>query len=359
MDRIIIAAAGAGKTQHIVEKAYGSKEPVLLTTYTEENTLEISSRFFKLYGQIPKNVVILPWYTFLLRFLIKPYQNIFCPQNITGTLQVNGVSAKGTKKDSLEHYFTSNMRLYTDKVGELAYKLNDDFNGFPLENLSRIFSHIYIDEMQDMGGYDIELLKAFIQSPLNITAVGDPRQSTFLTSYGPINKGKNRINLLDSFTKLKVEIDTKTLNINHRCCSQICDYSNSLYPDFSPAQSDAVYEDNHQGIFIVKPQDVRGYIDLYHPCQLIYRKNSKYYCKDIHYISIGKSKGKSYYRTLLFIPDTFCEFIFKGVKNFAPKSLADLYIALTRAMASVAIVYDYGDDFKSDIFIPYQLVDIP
>lgn len=81
MDRIIIAAAGAGKTQHIVEKAYGSKEPVLITTYTVENTLEISSRFFKLYGQIPKNVVILPWYTFLLRFLIKPYQNIFCPQN--------------------------------------------------------------------------------------------------------------------------------------------------------------------------------------------------------------------------------------------------------------------------------------
>ena len=55
----------------------------------------------------------------------------------------------------------------------------------------------------------------------------------------------------------------------------------------------------------------------------------------------------------------FVNFVFKGAKNFAHKSLADLYIALTRAMASVVIVYDYGDSFKSDTFIPYQLVDIP
>lgn len=355
MDRIIIASAGAGKTQHIVERAYEFHEPVLITTYTEENTFEIASRFYELFGSIPKHVTILPWYTFLIRYLIKPYQNNFCPSNITGTFQVDGSSAIGTKKDNPEHYFTSNLRLYTDKVGELAYKFNADFEGFPLENLSRIFSHIFIDEMQDMGGYDLEMLKAFITSPVNITAVGDPRQSTYLTSNASKNKGKNKINILESFRGLDVDIDKETLITNHRCCPEICEYSNSLYPDFTQARSDAFYEDDHKGIFIVRPQDVRQYLEKYKPLQLIFRRDSKHYLKDFPNMTIGKSKGKSFQRTLLSLPNTHCDYMFKGKRNLPPTSLASLYIALTRARISEAIIYDYRDNFQSDIFTPYRI----
>ena len=47
-----------------------------------------------------------------------------------------------------------------------------------MDRISRIFSHILVDEVQDLAGYDLELLKLFLKSCSSVLLVGDPRQVT-------------------------------------------------------------------------------------------------------------------------------------------------------------------------------------
>ena len=50
-NKLIIAAAGSGKTTHLVNEALKVKDgKVLITTYTEANEKEIIKKFYKLNG---------------------------------------------------------------------------------------------------------------------------------------------------------------------------------------------------------------------------------------------------------------------------------------------------------------------
>lgn len=352
MNKIYVAAAGAGKTEHIVKTAFNLKVPVLITTFTDENVNEIVDRFHQLYGHVPTHVHILPWYTFVIKYLIKPFQNDFIKQNINGIILESGESALFKRNDDIKHYLSDGDRLFSDKIGKLACKFHNDFNGFTIENLGQIFDYILIDEMQDMGAYDIELIKLFIHSKINVICVCDPRQSTYKTSNGRKNKGKSGINILDSFSNLDVQIDDKSLNINHRCCQEITRYSDSIYSDLPSTGCDTNYVDNHLGLFFVRNSDINEYLAKYDACQLTYRVTDPYN-KNFDRMNIGISKGKSFDRTLLFLPKTFIKWICEG-GILAPKSRADLYIAITRARLSVAIVYNYCPSFNHSIIKKYK-----
>lgn len=47
MSKLIIAAAGSGKTETLVNMALHEQRPVLITTYTDNNVEEIKSRFYQ------------------------------------------------------------------------------------------------------------------------------------------------------------------------------------------------------------------------------------------------------------------------------------------------------------------------
>ena len=73
-NKLIIAAAGSGKTAFLVEKAKKIKdENVLITTYTEANEAEIRNKFK---GWTPKNITIITWFSFLLKHGVRPYQSV-------------------------------------------------------------------------------------------------------------------------------------------------------------------------------------------------------------------------------------------------------------------------------------------
>ena len=58
-NRLVIAAAGSGKTTYLVQEALKIKDQrVLITTYTESNEAEIRQKFFDVAGRVPANVVI-------------------------------------------------------------------------------------------------------------------------------------------------------------------------------------------------------------------------------------------------------------------------------------------------------------
>lgn len=98
---LYLAAAGAGKTRLLVNRALSPDSGrVLLTTYTDENTEVISSEIRKRPGSQIRNVEVLPWFTFLLRHGVKPFLGSVGFGNVTlsGVQLVNGRSAPYAKK---------------------------------------------------------------------------------------------------------------------------------------------------------------------------------------------------------------------------------------------------------------------
>lgn len=84
---IYIAAAGAGKTTLIIRQAtelYKRGLPdgkkVLIITYTDNNQNNIRQKFLNEYGFVPKNIVILGWFTFLLVYWIRPFKGTVIEQ---------------------------------------------------------------------------------------------------------------------------------------------------------------------------------------------------------------------------------------------------------------------------------------
>jgi len=77
-NKLVIAAAGSGKTRMIVENALEiTDENILITTFTEANEEEIKKRIIKKTGGfIPKNITVQTWFAFLLQHGVRPYQSI-------------------------------------------------------------------------------------------------------------------------------------------------------------------------------------------------------------------------------------------------------------------------------------------
>jgi ATP-dependent DNA helicase UvrD/PcrA len=68
LNRAIIAAAGARKTQMVVDGALSDPERrVLVSTYTNDNLGRIRRRLGNEDGVVPANVEAMPWMTLLLR----------------------------------------------------------------------------------------------------------------------------------------------------------------------------------------------------------------------------------------------------------------------------------------------------
>lgn len=113
-NHFIHSAAGTGKTTKIVslatKLAVRYHKRVVITTYTQENTIEIYDKVIAKIGYIPSNIFILTWYTFLLNDFVRPYQNLFgINHRINDVMFVNQKSAPYTKKTALTHYISNNI----------------------------------------------------------------------------------------------------------------------------------------------------------------------------------------------------------------------------------------------------------
>uniref|UniRef100_UPI0013E3D325 UvrD-helicase domain-containing protein n=1 Tax=Salinivibrio socompensis TaxID=1510206 RepID=UPI0013E3D325 len=114
--------------------------------------------------------------------------------------------------------------------------------GAVISRVSRLFKHIYIDEVQDLAGYDLDIIKLLLKSDSLVTLVGDPRQVTYLThhskKYGKYADGNIKKFVENELGKrISCEIDTTTLAASHRNNQKICDYSGKLYPSLPSPNS--------------------------------------------------------------------------------------------------------------------------
>lgn len=345
MNKIIIAAAGSGKTTYIVNEAIRNKEKhILITTYTDANTEEIKRKFFNECGYIPKNVSIQPWFTFLLNHCVRPYQGKLHQFWIPNIYLVNGQSAQFiAEKNVSHHYFDKDGRIYSDKIAKFACRCNEKSKGMMIYRLSKIYDAVYLDETQDLSGWDLELLYLLFLSDLEILCVGDPRQSTLRTNNSSKNKKKSQVNLLTHFKSIAKQyslvIDAHTLDTNHRSVKTICDFSNTLYAneDWPQTQSDFNPKDEpHLGIFLIDSHNVDKYLDTYKPIQLR-DKITVPVNPNFQVINFRKSKGLTLNRVLIYPTSTMMDWLYKGT-TLKDGTKCSFYVAITRARLSVGIV---------------------
>lgn len=192
---IVIAAAGSGKTTYLVQEAIKVKnERVLIMTYTQSNEAEIRQKFYECAGRIPANVTIMTWFSFLITHGVKPFQGGLFDFSVAGMQLVSsqsgirfvnnlGIGVPWPEDEIEKHFFDSTRRVYSDKLSKLAMRCDDKSGGAVIDRIARIFPHVFVDEVQDLAGYDLDILKAIAKSSARLLMVGDPRQVTYLTHH--------------------------------------------------------------------------------------------------------------------------------------------------------------------------------
>ena|SRR3990167_664520 len=356
-NKLIIASAGSGKTTHIVSEAQKIKESqVLITTYTEANELEIRNRF----TAIPKNITIQTWFSFLLEHGVKPYQSIIIDRKINGMILVSSASGiKYVNKRGIpvgyneeseveKHYLSSDDRIYSDKISKFVCACNKKSSGAILKRLAQIYKHIFIDEVQDLAGYDLELIQLMMREGIIVSLVGDPRQVTYLThhpkKYPKYKDGKIKDFIINELPKnISCDIDETTLSVSHRNNQEICDISSRLYPDFAASspcdckKCAASRTVQNRGLFFVRPEHVEHYLAEKKVVQLRWDKRVET-STSAGSMNFGNSKGQGFDHVLIYPTKSMHDWLLDNSISLSSEARAKLYVAITRAKHSVAFV---------------------
>lgn len=373
MKKLLIAAAGAGKTNHIFRDSLASNgKRILITTYTKENKKEILSRYLQELGELPKHITIQTWFSFLLKHMVRPYQSFLIKERISNICPVNersgiiGVDKDGNpiyarEENSRQYYCDKEYRIYTDKISKFAYKINNLTNGLLIERLENIFDAVYIDEVQDLAGYDLDIIKILAHSKVSLTMVGDPRQVAYLTHHEKRHSQYSDGKIQEFVAKEcqhVIETDSSSLGASFRNNQFICDFANRLFPEHPRVTSASILANDiqHQGVFLVRERSVPEYIRKYNPVIL---RNSTIteVAQGCSIFNFGESKGKTFERVLIYCSQPILNWLNNNNSLLRFYSRCKLYIAITRARHSVAFVIP--DDYATNGDYLIQCTDLP
>jgi DNA helicase-2/ATP-dependent DNA helicase PcrA len=333
----IIAAAGSRKTEFVIDQALAQPDKrVLITTYTTQNQRQIVSRIEQRVGVVPSNIAIMGWFTFLLNEAARPYQN-FVTNRVGHLKSLNFVGAKSrfASKTSLSFFFDSNRDMFRDGVSDFACIANEKSGGKVISRLESMFDHIYIDEVQDLCGYDLDFLDLLLRSSISVTVVGDPRQDTLATNNNMRNHKYKKNGLVNWFEEREAYCAIEERNFSHRCSQPLLDFADDLFPTMSRTTSKNTDVTSHDGVFVIPRDDVASYFAEYSPTVL--RESKSYDTMGLPALNIGVSKGSTYERVLIFSTKTMLKYV-KDRDLSKLKTNERLYVAVTRARFSAAFV---------------------
>lgn len=211
--------------------------------------------------------------------------------------------------------------------------------------------------IQDLAGYDLDIIKSLLQAECDVTMVGDPRQVTYHThneaKYKKYANGK-----IEEFIKTECKkpgciIDKETLNDSYRNNQSICSYSSQLYEEYGETGTKQFAVTGHDGVFLVRPDDVDAYLEEFKPMQLREKRTVK--VNDRYaVINMGEAKGLTYDRVLIYPTGTMRSWMKDHSKTLQPKTKSQFYVAITRARYSVGIVFDYDEKISIEGVEKYQ-----
>lgn len=341
-NEVRIAAAGGGKTTKIAARACEhASGRVAIVTYTTNNVEEIRSKCYGHSPALPAHAEIWSWFRFLIHEMARPYQSALIKGRIEGLHWVEGRSDPYAKHtDTMRYYFSGGMNIYSDKVARFVIDCNELTHGAVVARLEERFDTIFIDEIQDMAGYDIDLLEIILKSRINLVMVGDHRQATFSTNNALKNKPFAGFNIIKKFREwdkkklLTLSYDQET----HRCHQLIADLADAFYPDDPKTISKNGATTDHDGVFVLSKKDVPTYVDNFSP--QILRLDRRVKCDGYPAMNFGEAKGLTFDRVLIFPHKKGAEWLKTGNLDHVKDSAAKMYVGITRARHSVVFVYD-------------------
>ncbi|EKN3402652.1 UvrD-helicase domain-containing protein [Yersinia enterocolitica] len=362
---LCIAGAGSGKTEKIISEAIeeiNSGGKVLVVTYTTSNQQELRKRFILKYGKNSENFIVKGLFTFYLEDMIRPHQKIFFQRRIDSFvfdernphLVPGGTFYYTGRQEYLEnktinpaHYLTScRTKAHSGFLAKLATRIAVATKNKPAIRLSEIYTKIYFDEVQDLIGWDYDVIDKISKiMKSGITCVGDFRQTLYDTTFGhkaPQTAEKK----LEAFKKMR--FTDVFLPANHRCIQEICYFADEVHKGLYPATVSAVREipaqfGQHVGVYIVKESDIIDYIATYEPVVLRWSVSSgnKILPVSAPKITFGNSKGLGFDRVLVVLTPALSEFILQNGYSFpasAETNKNKMYVAITRARYSLAFI---------------------
>lgn len=363
-NKIVVAAAGSGKTTHLIEEAVKIKgERVLITTYTESNEAEIRQKFFERVGHIPANVVIMTWFSFLITHGVKPFQGCLFEFSVAGMVLVSttsgirfynskGIGVPWPEEEIDKHFFDPSRRAYSDKLSKLVIRCNARSGDAVIDRISRAFPNIFVDEVQDLAGYDLDVLAALARSSARLLMVGDPRQVTYLTHherrYQKYADGGIVAFLRNELPKrVPIDIDEITLGRSHRNSAVICGVSSRLFPGLPASEACActgcrATPPPGGGAFILQKADYAHYLATVRPTQLRDRITSTGVDRRFPVMNFGESKGRGFDHVVILPTEPMRDWLTNSATELKPQSRAKFYVALTRGRHSVAVAMDWG-----------------
>jgi DNA helicase-2/ATP-dependent DNA helicase PcrA len=327
----------------LVNEALANRERrIAIITYTTNNTREIIKRFGEMNSGVPKHVDVVTWFGFLLRECARPYQRSkYADKRIESLLFVNQQSAKYiAEDDTARHYFANGDLIYSDKIAKFVVECEERSSQSVSARLGQIYTDVFIDEFQDLAGWDLEVVRSLLESGIRVTLVGDPRQHIYSTNPSSKNKqylGSGIVKLLQKWKKDGL-CALEPMSGTWRCNSAICGFVNSLWPGMDSMISARTDTTEHDGVFLVPKNAVDDYMRRYSPQVLRHDKRAETFGREA--LNFGLAKGLEFERVLIVPTGPVRKYLQTGELTHVEAARDKLHVAVTRARHSVAFVYD-------------------
>ena len=355
MNELRLAVAGGRKTQSIVDEcaAADARRRILVLTYTQVNQAEVRDRLAAL-GPLSARVDVQGWFSFLMAHWVRPYLPALYPYRRLRGLNFEGqphMYATGETR-----FLDTESKAYMRHLACLATEVCAACDSAVLDRLSRIYDTIYVDEVQDLNGWDLEILAALMDSPIKLRLVGDVRQALLLTNpRDQKNKQYKGVAIKTWFAqheaagRLRITHENRTWRSNQL----IADFADSIFDatwGFPPTESQGASTTGHDGVFAVAAEDAVAYWRAFDPLCL---RHSAASGKSIAlpYMNIGMAKGMDVDRVLIWPTEGVLKFLSRG-SSLASTPCCSLYVAVTRARHSVAFIAEKPERLNLPVWTP-------
>ncbi|MGV3632268.1 MAG: UvrD-helicase domain-containing protein [Bacteroidota bacterium] len=328
--RVIFAVAGSGKTRFIIENLDLEKKSIIIT-YTNNNFQSIKERVIIKFGYIPTNIKIYTYFSFVYSFCYKPF--LHSQLKTKGLIFKRNPNKFGSSKKR-SFYITKGGYLYSNRLARIILQSKNEKN---VQNrLAKYYSFIFIDEVQDIGGNDFNLLRSICKSKMNILLVGDYFQHTYDTSRdGAVNKNlhSDYAKYKELFAKMKLDVDTTSLLNSHRCSKTVCDFVTK----YLGVQIKATSERESIVSLVEEDNEISKIVQDNSIVKLFYSSHNSYQCFSNNW---GACKGENKYFDVAVVlnANTYRLFSTGNLHKLPAGTKNKLYVAITRAKNNVYFI---------------------
>lgn len=351
--RIILAAAGSGKTYHITNN-FEDHQRIILISFTNGNVSNIKKELLTRFNnKIPKNVKVMTFDSFVYNYLLKPFEPISIFYWVTSTgVDIYSYVEDDTRKENyviiknFRHFFNENNEYYVSRMSKLFLAQDNNYKNICLARLNKYCDAIYFDEFQDYNSSDFKVIKYLLEkSSLKVWAVGDINQSSLMplrsrsrNANVPFNKIRN-VEDMKKIVSKKILFDEETLRMSRRVSSEICNFINLNLN----IKIESISESDGKIIELNTINSINEVMIDENIVKLVWNKksNSEF---GTNFVNWSYSKGDTYDNACVVLTENTSNVeMWKSIES--TKTRNALYVALTRSKVNLYLIK--SEDYKS------------